>query len=827
MIKKLLIGNLLLFLFLFGTGYTQNWDDPNFDRIPLELLRQSQILHSSKEIQIVTSPEGYDNIFLGVDFAEPHMSMNPLNILQHFTAFNINATHYTMNGLDWFSNNPNLPSPAGDPVTAYDSIGNLYYMNMTGSTIIGCYVVKSTDNGQSWFPPVFAISGNDKNWIACDQTGGPYANYVYCTMTAGSGYGSFSRSTNFGTTFQATFSPNTQNLPGMMVCVGPRVGPGTDIPGGVVYVVTNYGSTFTPYYYFYKSTDGGLTFNLSSNQQFAGYVGTAVNNRHSVENMRTRPYPFIAADNSYGPYRGRLYLIYADNDPPGNGNKPDVFCRYSTDQGVTWSTRVRINDDANPQANHQWFPAIWCDKETGRLYVKWLDTRNCPTSDSCDVYASYSDNGGVSFVANQRITTRHFKIDCSTCGGGGTPRYLGDYDAITSNSKTSLMVWTDYRAGNFGSYVAWFPDFAMTTRTIDSIMLNNDSAFAVIKVPGSKLYNDIVRFTAAVDTAPATGSISLSFVNGKDSITTIPDSVTLRIKTTGTVTPGQHTIYVDATGSNGTPVHRRNIDVYINASPVSIGTNREGFCYYEVNGIQHNTRKTFIFNNGSSVNIKAISPRVLGGTQYVYTNWSNNGDTAQTITITEPLILTAFYKTQFKLTIVSSIGNTFGGGIFYDSAVAFTFGVNSRIYSTGGQTYQFRGWTGAGTGAYTSPDSSGTDSVITHIMHNAIVETARWQNITGITNISTEIPKEYKLSQNYPNPFNPVTRIRFDLPFKKLVKINVYDITGKEVTCLVNNFLEPGTYEVMLNAAGLPSGVYFYKMSTDNYTSIKKLILIK
>ncbi len=252
--------------------------------------------------------------------------------------------------------------------------------------------------------------------------------YVYTTMTAGGGNGRFARSTNFGASWQTTFTFNTQSLPGMMVAVGPNV-IGTDVPGGAVYVVTNSGNAFAAFYKFYVSHDGGSTFTFKSAQQFPKYVGTKVNNRHSVENMRTRPYPFITADNSYGPHRGRLYLVYASNNPPGNGNKPDIYCRYSDDQGATWSSAITVNDDPNSQNNHQWMPAVWSDKETGRLYVKWFDTRNVPTSDSAEVYASYSDDGGVTWATNQNLSTSKFKINCSTCGGGGTPRYQGDYDA--------------------------------------------------------------------------------------------------------------------------------------------------------------------------------------------------------------------------------------------------------------------------------------------------------------------------------------------------------------------------------------------------------------
>ena len=72
---------------------------------------------------------GWDNFYLGVDFAEPHMSENPNDPLQYFNAFNINGAHRTYNGFDWQYSAPGFgTSVAGDPVTAYDSVGNLNYL---------------------------------------------------------------------------------------------------------------------------------------------------------------------------------------------------------------------------------------------------------------------------------------------------------------------------------------------------------------------------------------------------------------------------------------------------------------------------------------------------------------------------------------------------------------------------------------------------------------------------------------------------------------------------------------------------------------------------
>ena len=97
------------------------------------------------------------------------------------------------------------------------------------------------------------------------------------------------------------------------------------------------------------------------------------------------------------------------------------------------------------------------------------------------------------------------------------------------------------------------------------------------------------------------------------------------------------------------------------------------------------------------------------------------------------------------------------------------------------------------------------------------------------------IPKEFALHNNYPNPFNPVTKIKFDIPPSKsyglvqggMTFLTIYDILGKEVATLVSQQLKPGTYEVEWNAAAYPSGVYFYKLTTPDFTETKKMVLLK
>ncbi len=88
-------------------------------------------------------------------------------------------------------------------------------------------------------------------------------------------------------------------------------------------------------------------------------------------------------------------------------------------------------------------------------------------------------------------------------------------------------------------------------------------------------------------------------------------------------------------------------------------------------------------------------------------------------------------------------------------------------------------------------------------------------------------PEAYELSQNYPNPFNPTTSIKYNLPTDAYVRLNVYNILGETIAELVNTKKSAGYHNVTFNAEGLNSGIYFYKLETNNFTQIHKMLLIK
>ena len=97
----------------------------------------------------------------------------------------------------------------------------------------------------------------------------------------------------------------------------------------------------------------------------------------------------------------------------------------------------------------------------------------------------------------------------------------------------------------------------------------------------------------------------------------------------------------------------------------------------------------------------------------------------------------------------------------------------------------------------------------------------------GLSHNQNGIPKVFALMQNYPNPFNPTTTIQYALPKSSNVEIKVYDLVGREVTTLVNEFKQAGYYSAEFNANNFASGVYFYRIKAGDFTDTKKMLLVK
>lgn len=615
--------------------------------------------YSINPFSSVETVNGFDNFRLGTDYAEPMIATNPTDPLNSICAFVYNRFYYTLDGTNWI-NITVTPYMSADPFVCYDSLGNAYYISYSGQNE---KISKSTNKGLNWQTYTLYNNANlDKPSIIAVQSGGPFSNYVYATWQSIQGSYfiiNFSRSTNGGVDWSNPQQVNVMHP----YCPWLAVGPNGSISGGNVYCSYNGFSSDSILILIRRSTDAGNTFlNEIIAAEFYAPGNPNCSNNPLIKSCTVQANYFLqmAADNSYGPNRGNLYIIYGGRTT--GLDSADIFFIRSTNYGLNWSAQRKINDD-NTNTD-QWMPSIAVDNKTGKIFITWYDSRTDPQNNlQTKLYGSLSTDGGNSFSTNLPISTISFNPQniVSYFGWGG---YMGHYNGISAIGNTSYVSWTDGRNNNKGSYVAYFPDFAIIVHPDTLNLNNNDSVSVTVKIPAiNGPFNDRIKFSAVLDTTPPIGNIYYNFIN-RDSISTIPDSITLKIRISGVTIPLLRRIYITGHGTyNGVPVHQRTINLFLNS--------------------------------------------------------------------------------------------------------------------------------------------------------------------IGIRKISSNIPKEYNLYQNYPNPFNPKTIFKFDISKKSFTKLIIYDLLGREVETLINSKQQPGTYETEWDGSNFASGIYFYKLVSENYTSTKKMVLIK
>lgn len=338
-------------------------------------------------------------------------------------------------------------------------------------------------------------------------------------------------------------------------------------------------------------------------------------------------------------------------------------------------------------------------------------------------------------------------------------------------------------------------------------------------------YNSAVTLTSEV--IPPTAGITVSFPGGT-TVNTFPSNFNVLVNSTAAVPAGAYRIVVTGTNTSG-KVHKTSVSYLVGQNFISVRANRPTL-QFKVDGVNYTNASIFTWNLGSSHTLSAISPQVFGSTRYVFLNWSNGGDSSQTITAGTIISnYTVNYKLQFKL-ITSFAPSELpvsinGGNLFYDSAATVTFSPTPFQLTYNGIDYYFQKWNGSGNGSYSGTNPNGLISS----MSNVIIEAAVYDTIApiGINNLNTGIPTAYELRQNYPNPFNPVTKIKFDIPQQSPVSIKLYDIIGNEIGVIYSGELSPGYYEAEFNASNYASGVYFYRIDAGNFTSVKRMVLVK
>jgi hypothetical protein len=364
-----------------------------------------------------------------------------------------NTTKYavsTDNGSTWSENYVPLSSgfPAtndggattswqanSDPTVAIDKAGNVFLANLYLNNINsanGLYVsVGNLAAGASLgitiantIPVATNLSSTtpnleDKDWIAVDNSASATSGNVYVSwthFTATTDYIVFSRSTNHGASWSAPIqiSLSAQNgaVEGSQVAVGPN---------GEVYVA---------YEVFYvggkrqqflaKSTDGGVSFSS------AAAVTPVFNELSFSSTYRKNSFAALAVS----PTNGDVYLAYAAQFKGPAGAQIELV--RSTNGGATFSSPITVNDVA---AGQQFFPAVAVDGQ-GFVHVSWFDTRNSKkTTSRYDIFAAYSNDNGLTFATNARVTP-------SLINAGGAT-FIGDYAGIAAAGGFAHPVWTN------------------------------------------------------------------------------------------------------------------------------------------------------------------------------------------------------------------------------------------------------------------------------------------------------------------------------------------------------------------------------------------------
>jgi hypothetical protein len=367
---------------------------------------------------------------------EPSIAVDPNNrnkMVIGWRQFNTVNSNFRQNGYGYTTDGgqtwtfPGVIQPGifrSDPVLDYDVHGNFYYNSLTDDPDYFCKVFKSTNGGSSWDAGVDA-HGGDKQWMTIDKTEGPGNGHIYAFWTSyfSTCYpGFFTRSTNGGGSFENCVTiPDDPSWGTLMVA-----------PNGNLYIGGTSGSTYD------------FTVARSTNAQISGQpvtwdMYTSVNLGGSITYGIT-PNPgglggqtSIAIDTSGGAYQGNIYLL-CSVEPTSGPDPLDVRFARSTNGGVSWSSSVRVNDDASTSA-WQWFGTMSV-APTGRIDVVWLDTRDNPGSYNSALYYSYSTDAGVTWSQNEKLSD-------SFNPHIGWPQQdkMGDYFHMVSDSNGASLAW--------------------------------------------------------------------------------------------------------------------------------------------------------------------------------------------------------------------------------------------------------------------------------------------------------------------------------------------------------------------------------------------------
>lgn len=323
-----------------------------------------------------------------------------------------------------------------DPVLNFDAVGNFYYCSLEGDLTTDVFT--STDGGASWGPPVYSYGG-DKQWLGVDRTEGIGAGNLYSFWSGNSN--TFTRSVDGGQSFE----------------------PPTSIPDDPMWGTMDVASDGTLYIGGSDGFGAPATFLVSESENaqdpsMSPTFTTQVVDLGGSMGLGGGPNPdglsgqvWIAVDQSDGFTSGNIYLLCSVN-PPGSDPMDVNFIR-STDGGSTWSSPLRLNDDPSGTDAWQWFGTMSV-APNGRIDVIWNDTRNTGNVNLSELYYTFSENGGLTWAANQKMSPMWDSSE-----GWPQQNKIGDYYDMVSDRVGADLAWAATFLGEQNVYYLRIGDY--------------------------------------------------------------------------------------------------------------------------------------------------------------------------------------------------------------------------------------------------------------------------------------------------------------------------------------------------------------------------------